>query len=68
LQIISAHDILSRHGLAVVQHFKKDILPDALGVLHLFRQSRYGDTLLSLYRKEDKFEARNPKSETNSKS
>ncbi len=52
LQIISAYDILTKLGFVVIQHFKKDILPDALGDLHLFRQSQYGDTLLSFYNKE----------------
>ena len=52
LQILGAHDILNRFGIIIAQHFKKDALPAALGVLHLFRQSKYGDTLLSFYRKE----------------
>ncbi|MCX5697341.1 MAG: 16S rRNA (guanine(966)-N(2))-methyltransferase RsmD [Candidatus Omnitrophica bacterium] len=53
LQIISAYDILAELGFVVIQHFKKDILPDALGDLHLFRQSQYGDTSLSFYRKRE---------------
>lgn len=51
LQTISACDILAPNGLIIAQHFKKDCLPDKLGVLSLFRQSRYGDTVLSFYRK-----------------
>jgi len=51
LQTLSAYDILAPDGLIIVQHFKKDNLPDAPGDLALFRQARYGDTLLSFYRK-----------------
>ena len=50
LQILEAYDILTPHGIIVVQHFKKDSLPEAVGDLNLFRQSRYGDTVLSFYR------------------
>lgn len=52
LQTLSAYDILAPSGFIIVQHFKKDILPETLGVLSLFRQSRYGDTVLSFYRKK----------------
>ena len=51
LQTLSAYDILAPNGLIIVQHFKKDDLPAQLGVLSLFRQSKYGDTLLSFYKK-----------------
>lgn len=50
LQALGGCDILNQHGFAVVQHFKKDILPDKAGELILFRQSRYGDTILSFYK------------------
>jgi len=48
LQTLGACDILSPNGLIVVQHFKKDPLPDTLGDLNLLRQSKYGATLLSI--------------------
>ena len=51
LQTLSLYDILSPNGFIIVQHFKKDNLPDSLGDLRLFRQSVYGDTLLSFYKK-----------------
>lgn len=51
LQTLEAYDILSPNGLIVLQHFKRENLPDDLGVLSLFRQSKYGDTLLSFYEK-----------------
>lgn len=51
LQTISCYDILAPNGLIVVQHFKKDSLPESMGVLTLFRKARYGDTILSFYKK-----------------
>jgi 16S rRNA (guanine(966)-N(2))-methyltransferase RsmD len=51
LQTLSAYDILAPNGFTVMQHFKKDNLPAQSGDLKLFRQARYGDTVLSFYRK-----------------
>jgi 16S rRNA G966 N2-methylase RsmD len=51
LQMLDTYDILAPCGFIIVQHFKKDSLPDKLGVLNLFRQSKYGDTILSFYKK-----------------
>jgi 16S rRNA (guanine(966)-N(2))-methyltransferase RsmD len=57
LQILGAYDILAPNGFVVVQHFKKDGLPQESGELRLVKESRYGDTILSFYRKV------NPKSQ-----
>jgi len=51
LHTLGTYDIVAPDGFVIVQHFKKDALPDALGVLRLLRRSRYGDTVLSFYRK-----------------
>lgn len=51
LQMIGAYDILAPNGLLVAQHFKKDILPQAIGNLTRFKEAAYGDTLLSFYNK-----------------
>lgn len=51
LQMLGGYDILAPNGLLVVQHFKKDILQNKAGDLKLFRESKYGDTILSFYRK-----------------
>ncbi len=50
LQTLSECAIVSRDGLVVAQHHRKEILPDALGDLHLLRSFSYGDTVLSVYR------------------
>jgi len=49
LQTIAAYDILAPSGFIIVQHHKKDNLPDAPGELILWKRSRYGDTALSFY-------------------
>jgi 16S rRNA G966 N2-methylase RsmD len=51
LQTLSACDILTPAGLIIAQHSKKEDLPEHLGVLSLLKQSRYGDSILSFYRK-----------------
>jgi len=52
LQMLGAYDILAPIGLVVVQHFKRDELPRQAGKLSLVKQARYGDTVISIYRKE----------------
>jgi 16S rRNA (guanine(966)-N(2))-methyltransferase RsmD len=51
LKTLSDYDILAPNGLIVIQHFKKDILPDSMGNLTVFKQATYGDTFLSFYKK-----------------
>ena len=52
LQTLEAYDILSPNGLIVVQHFKKENLPEGPGVLTLFRQYKYGSAVLSFFEKK----------------
>jgi 16S rRNA (guanine(966)-N(2))-methyltransferase RsmD len=52
LQRLEDYDILTASGFVIIQHFKKDRLPQKQGQLVLFKQSQYGDTLLSFYKKE----------------
>lgn len=51
LQILEAYDILAPNGFVVVQHFKRDQLPKSCNNLFLIKESRYGDTVLSFYRR-----------------
>ncbi|MEI6632150.1 MAG: 16S rRNA (guanine(966)-N(2))-methyltransferase RsmD [bacterium] len=51
LQMLGAYDILPPNGFVVVQHFKKEQLPKESGKLSLIKESRYGDTYLSFYKK-----------------
>jgi 16S rRNA (guanine966-N2)-methyltransferase len=52
LQMLGAYDILAPNGFAILQHYKKDDLPEALGDLRLFRRASYGDTVLSFYQRK----------------
>jgi 16S rRNA (guanine(966)-N(2))-methyltransferase RsmD len=52
LQTLGAYDILSPNGLVIAQHFKRDELPEECGQLVLVKEAKYGDTVLSIYRKE----------------
>ena len=47
---IGACDILSRRGFAIAEHFAKDVLPDNIWNLSLFKRKKYGDTIISFYR------------------
>jgi 16S rRNA (guanine(966)-N(2))-methyltransferase RsmD len=51
LQILGAYDILAPNGFIIMQHFKKDEIPKEAGKLKLIKESRYGDTVLSFYKK-----------------
>ena len=44
-------DILKTSGLLIIEHHKKEELPDEQGSLIIYKQKKYGDTLLTLYRK-----------------
>lgn len=52
LQTIGACDILASNGLLVVQHYKKDDLPEVQGGLILCKHSCYGDTKLTFYKRK----------------
>lgn len=48
---IDAYDILSQIGTIVVEHFKKDSLVVELNSIAFEKEKRYGDTLISIFRK-----------------
>jgi 16S rRNA G966 N2-methylase RsmD len=52
LQTLGACDILAPNGFVIAQHFKRDELPEESGKLVLVKEAKYGDTLLSIYRKK----------------
>jgi 16S rRNA (guanine966-N2)-methyltransferase len=52
LMYISIYDILCHLGLVVIEHFKKDIVPEGTEKLLLSRQLKYGDTVISIYKKK----------------
>lgn len=52
LQMLGGCDIVAPNSFVIIQHFRRDDLPESSGGLILFKQAGYGDTLLSFYRKE----------------
>ncbi len=52
LQAVVDYDILAPNGFIIVQHFKKENLPESAGDLVFIKQYVYGSTTLSFYRKK----------------
>jgi len=48
---LSAYDILKPSGLVIIQHFKKDVIPETTDSLKIFKQKIYGDTVVSFFAK-----------------
>jgi len=53
LQTLEGYDILSPRGFLIIQHFKTENLPQESQIYRLLKQSRYGDTRLSIFVKEE---------------
>lgn len=49
---IGGKEILNDSGLVIVEHFLKKNLPESTGKLKITRSYRYGDTMLTVYRKK----------------
>jgi 16S rRNA (guanine966-N2)-methyltransferase len=52
LPVIGQGAMISSDGLVVVEHFRKITLPKQIGNLEAVRSYDYGDTILTLYRRE----------------
>ncbi|NWF75277.1 MAG: 16S rRNA (guanine(966)-N(2))-methyltransferase RsmD [Nitrospirae bacterium] len=51
LPLISSKDLVNTEGFVIVEHFHKKRIPETIGNLEKHRSYRYGDTILSFYRK-----------------
>ena len=51
LALLAETVLLSIDGTLLVEHAKQAVLPDTVAGLHRDRQTRYGDTIVSFYRK-----------------
>lgn len=49
LQTFDSYDILFPSGLIIIQHFKKDVIPEKTNSFNIFKQKMYGDTVVSFY-------------------
>ncbi len=47
---ISNYAILARNGIIIAEIYKKEDLPEDIGVLKQFRICKYGDTKLVFYK------------------
>ncbi len=53
LKTLGAYDIVSANCTVVIQHDKREILPDEEGRFLLFMRRKYGGTVLSLYEHQE---------------
>jgi 16S rRNA (guanine966-N2)-methyltransferase len=51
LPLIGEKELLNDSGIVIVEHFFKKKMPETAGKLIINRSYRYGDTMLTLYRK-----------------
>ncbi len=49
LELIIAAGVVQTDGIVIAEHFKKQPSPDEAGPLSLYREARYGDTVLAFY-------------------
>jgi 16S rRNA G966 N2-methylase RsmD len=52
LPMVAQKGLLHTGGTVVVEHFVKKKLPELMGKLKMIRNYRYGDTMLTIYKKE----------------
>ena len=48
------HDILYHSSFIICEHYKKDAIPNKIEDLEVSRQYRYGDTVLSVFKRREK--------------
>jgi len=53
LPLLARGDIMKPSGIMVVEHFHKTVLPERIGPLTALRSDRYGDTMLTFYRRAE---------------
>ena len=49
LQLVAGSGLLKPDGIVIAEHFKKQAAPAAAGGLALYREAKYGDTVLAFY-------------------
>lgn len=52
LELIAKSGILNAEAIVIAEHFKKQPSPEQAGSLMLYRQAKYGDTVLAFYKQE----------------
>jgi len=54
LQLVDRSGLLKPDAIVIAEHFKKQASPAAAGVLALYREAKYGDTVLAFYKTKDR--------------
>ena len=49
---IVQYDILSSYNITIIEHSKRDTIPESINNIKLVVQKKYGDTFVSFYRKK----------------
>jgi 16S rRNA (guanine966-N2)-methyltransferase len=49
LQLVSGSGLLKHGAIVIAEHFKKQASPEKAGVLAMYREAKYGDTVLAFY-------------------
>ena len=52
LSLVGEKGLLKEDGTMIVEHFFKRKLPEKVGELKMIRSYRYGDTILTIYRRK----------------
>lgn len=55
LELVSGSAVLKDGSIVISEHFKKQRSPERQGMLVLYREAVYGDTVLAFYRKSSDF-------------
>jgi 16S rRNA (guanine(966)-N(2))-methyltransferase RsmD len=50
IEMVAGAGILKLDSIVIAEHFKKQASPKNAGVLSLYREARYGDTVLAFYK------------------
>jgi 16S rRNA (guanine(966)-N(2))-methyltransferase RsmD len=50
LELIAEAGILKPDSIVIAEHFKKQLSPESAGGLTLYREAKYGDTVLAFYK------------------
>ena len=50
LELIAGSGIVKQDAIVIAEHFKKQLSPERAGALTLYRQAKYGDTVLAFYK------------------
>lgn len=52
LNLVSSYDIVHADSFLIIQHEKREILPETSGRFLLYKHNKYGSTCLAIYRRE----------------